>query len=76
MVYPRETPPDNAWTTFHPSGQFLRELEEQAKKHPGHDAELAALRQQYGWLLGAFAIEAEVRVIFEPCSAARVLEAQ
>jgi hypothetical protein len=31
-------------------GSFLIELQKQAKKHPGHDAELAALKARYGWL--------------------------
>ena len=36
------------------AGSFFNELRSQAKKHPGHDAELAALKAKYEWLGLAF----------------------
>ncbi|HWR97150.1 MAG TPA: hypothetical protein VN317_01895 [Candidatus Methanoperedens sp.] len=49
---------------------LFSELQNQAKKHPGHDAELAALRAKYGWLdLAFFHPEKKAEEIFRRCSA-------
>jgi hypothetical protein len=50
--------------------QFLDELQNQAKKHPGHDAELAALKAKYGWLVLAFLHpEKKAEELYKRCNA-------
>ena len=50
--------------------QFFLELEHQAKKHPGHDAELAALKAGYGWLgLAFFHPEKKAEELYKRCNA-------
>lgn len=49
---------------------FFSELQSQAKKHPGHDAELAALKAKYDWLGLAFLHpEKKGEELFRRCSA-------
>lgn len=51
-------------------GGLFEELERQARKHPGHDAELAALKAKYGWLsLAYFHPEKQGEEIVRRCSA-------
>jgi hypothetical protein len=51
-------------------GSFYDELRSQARKHPGHDAELAALKAKYDWLGLAFMHpEKKGQEIFTRCSA-------
>lgn len=50
--------------------QFIQDLQGQAKKHPGHDAELAALKAKYGWLDLAFLHpEKKAEELYKRCSA-------
>ena len=50
--------------------QFFGELQSQAKKHPGHDAELAALKAKYGWIGLAFLHpEKKAEELYKRCSA-------
>ena len=50
--------------------QFIKDLQDQARKHPGHDAELAALKAKYGWLDLAFLHpEKKAEEIYRRCSA-------
>ena len=49
---------------------ILDELRTQAKKHPGHDAELAALKAKHGWIdLAYFHPEKKAEELFKRCSA-------
>lgn len=49
---------------------FLDELQQQARKHPGHDAELAALKAKYGWLgLAYLHPEKKGEEVYKRCSA-------
>lgn len=47
---------------------FFRELERQAKKFPGHDAELAELKKKYAWLARASYTDNMDDKIFRRCS--------
>ena len=47
---------------------FFHALERQAKKHPGHDAELAGLRKEYDWLKVGFSFQEKVEPIYKRCS--------
>jgi hypothetical protein len=50
--------------------QFFKDLQDQAKKHPGHDAELAALKAKYSWLDLAFLHpEKQGEELYKRCSA-------
>jgi hypothetical protein len=53
-----------------PESQFFRRLEEQAKKHPGHDGELADLKKKYDWLKIAFFDEGKFSSLLKRCSEA------
>lgn len=49
---------------------FFSELGDQARKHPGHDAELAALKKKYEWVsLAFFHPEKKAEELFRRCSA-------
>jgi hypothetical protein len=47
---------------------FFRELERQAKKFPGHDAELAELKKKYAWLARASYIDNMDDKTYRRCS--------
>ena len=50
--------------------QFIKDLQDQARKHPGHDAELAALKAKHGWLDLAFLYpEKQAEDLYRRCSA-------
>jgi len=52
------------------AGRFYFELQNQAKKHPGHDAELAAVKAKYDWLnLAYLHPEKKGEEILKRCSA-------
>jgi hypothetical protein len=52
------------------AGRFYFELQNQARKHPGHDAELAALKAKYDWLgLAYLHPEKKGEEILKRCSA-------
>jgi hypothetical protein len=52
------------------AAQFIKDLQDQAKKHPGHDAELAALKAKYGWLdLAYLHPEKKGEELYKRCSA-------
>jgi hypothetical protein len=61
------------WRGPNPAGSweyrdFFGELDKQAKKFPGHDAELTALKKEYDWLQVAFAFKEKVEPVYKRCS--------
>ncbi len=54
-------------TSKKPLPRYFHELEKEAKKHPGNDAELAELRNKYAWLSRAFFLDKKDDTIFQRC---------
>lgn len=53
-----------------PDFQFFDKLQEQARKHPGHDGELAELKKKYDWLKTAYYDEGKIPPLLARCSQA------
>lgn len=51
-----------------PAPNYFYRLEQESKKHPGHDAELAELRKKYAWLSRAFFLDKKDDTIYQRCT--------
>lgn len=54
-------------TSRKPLPGYFNALEREAKKHPGHDAELAELRNRYAWLSRAYFLDKKNETISQRC---------